>query len=108
VAFVSLRDNLDLSTPSGRLMFQGYIAVAGMVVVTLLLYGIFKPVNRGLALLAAFFSLVGCAIQAFGSLFQVAPLAVLEGSPYLSVFNVDQLQAVALMSVKLNVPVWGG
>ncbi len=32
----------------------------------------------------------------------MAPLAVLEGSPYLSVFKVDQLQAVALMFIKLN------
>jgi hypothetical protein len=60
-------------------------------------------VNRTVALLAAFFSLVGCAIQALGSLFQVAPLVALEGSPYLSVFKVDQLQAVALMFIELNV-----
>jgi hypothetical protein len=45
---------------------------------------------------------VGCTIQAFGSLFQIAPLVVLEGSPYLSVFKVDQLQAAALMFIKLN------
>ena len=31
------------------------------VAVTLLLYGIFKPVNSGLSLLAALFSLAGCA-----------------------------------------------
>jgi uncharacterized protein DUF4386 len=35
------------------------IAVSGMVAVTLLLYGIFKPVNRGLSLLAASINLVG-------------------------------------------------
>ncbi|HYL86972.1 MAG TPA: DUF4386 domain-containing protein [Candidatus Angelobacter sp.] len=34
-------------------------AVSGNIVVTLLLYGIFKPVNRGLSLLAASFNLVG-------------------------------------------------
>jgi hypothetical protein len=60
-------------------------------------------VNKTVSLLAAFFSLVGCAIQAFASLFQIAPLVVLEGSPYLSVFKVDQLQAVALTFIKLNV-----
>jgi len=48
----------------GRLNFVGgYIAISSMVVVTLLLYGIFKPVNRGLSLLAAFFSLVGLAFE---------------------------------------------
>ena len=35
------------------------IAVSGMAAVTLLLYGIFKPVNRGLSLLAASINLVG-------------------------------------------------
>jgi len=42
----------------------GLIAVAVMVVVTLLVYDIFKPVNRGLSLLAAFFSLVGLSCEA--------------------------------------------
>jgi len=81
----------------------GLIATALYIAVTVLFYGLFKPVNKTVSLLAAFFSLVGCAIQAFSSLFQVAPLAVLEGSPYLSVFKADQLQAVALMFIKLNV-----
>ncbi len=81
----------------------GLIATALYIAVTVLFYGLLKPVNKTVSLLAAFFSLVGCAIQAFGSLFQVAPLVVLEGSPYLSVFKVDQLQAVALMFIKLNV-----
>ena len=35
------------------------IALSGMVVLTVLLYYIFKPVNRGLSLLAASFNLVG-------------------------------------------------
>jgi len=81
----------------------GLMATALYIAVTVLFYGLFKPVNKTVSLLAAFFSLVGCSIQAFGSLFRVAPLVVLEGSPYLGVFKVDQLQAVALMSIKLNV-----
>jgi len=81
----------------------GLIATALYIAVTVLFYRLLKPVNKTVSLLAAFFSLVGCAIQAFSSLFRVAPLVVLEGSPYLSVFKVDQLQAVALMSIKLNV-----
>jgi hypothetical protein len=42
----------------------GPVAVGIMVVVTLLLYDIFKPVNRGLSLLAAFFGLVGLTFEA--------------------------------------------
>jgi hypothetical protein len=41
----------------------GLIAVSGMVVVTLLLYGIFKPVNKALSLLAAFSSVVGLGFE---------------------------------------------
>jgi intracellular septation protein A len=47
----------------GRLGFAaGLVAGACYIAVTLLFYFIFKPVNRSLSLLAAFFSLVGCAI----------------------------------------------
>jgi hypothetical protein len=84
-------------------MAVGLIATAIYIAVTVLFYGLFKHVNKTVALLAAFFSLVGCAIQAFGSLFRVVPLVILDGSPYLSVFKLDQLQAAALMSIKLNV-----
>jgi hypothetical protein len=42
----------------------GYVAIAGMVAVTLLLYGIFKPVNRRLSLLAASLALVGLIFEA--------------------------------------------
>jgi Domain of unknown function (DUF4386) len=49
----------------GRLNIAGsLIAVAGMVAVTLLLYDIFKPVNKGLSLLAAYFNLVGLTFGA--------------------------------------------
>ena len=48
-----------------RLEFAGdLVAVSCMVAVALLLYSIFKPVNRGLSLLAAFFSLVALTFEA--------------------------------------------
>jgi uncharacterized protein DUF4386 len=77
------------------------IQFACYVVVTGLFYDLFKPVNRSLSLLAAFFSLVGCTIGALSCLFYLAPLVVLGGAQYLSVFNVEQLQALALMCLKL-------
>ena len=81
----------------------GLISTVCYVAVTGLFYQLFKPVSRSLALLAAFFGLVGCAITAFGSLFQLAPLVVLGGSPYLNVFTAKQLQALALLFLNLNV-----
>jgi hypothetical protein len=50
-----------------RMEFAGnLIAASGMVVVTLLLYDIFKPVNKDLSLLAAFLNLVGLSFGVLG------------------------------------------
>jgi hypothetical protein len=58
---------------SGRLgVAANLIAAMCYIAVTLLFYDIFKPVNRGLSLLAAFISLVGCALGALGA-FHLAP-----------------------------------
>jgi hypothetical protein len=49
----------------GRLLYAaGLMPVASFVVVTLLLYPLFKPVNRSVALLAALFNLVGLTFEA--------------------------------------------
>jgi len=56
------------------------IATACYIAVTALFFDLFKPVNRSLSLLAAFFSLVGCAISAFASLFQLAPWSSWEAA----------------------------
>jgi hypothetical protein len=74
----------------------GLISTACYVAVTALFYQLFRPVSRSLSLIAMCLSLMGLAIETFGSLLQLAPLVVLGDSPYLSVFNVKQLQALAL------------
>jgi hypothetical protein len=79
----------------------GLVATACYVAVTALFYDLFKHVNRSLSLLAAFFSLVGCAILAFASLFRIGPLVVLEGGQYLSAFKVEQLRALAFLFLEL-------
>src|ERR1700737_4744491 len=100
----STANNILAHETSFRLGFAvSLISLAFYIAVTALFYNLFKPVNRTLALLAAFFSLVGIAAQAFGSLFQLAPLVLLDGSPYLSVFKVEQLHALAQMFLELNV-----
>jgi hypothetical protein len=82
------------------------LAIVSYVVVTALFYELFKPVNRSLALIAAFLSLVGCATQAFACAFELAPFVALGGERYLSVFKPDQLQALAYMSLKLYTPAY--
>jgi hypothetical protein len=69
---------------------------------TALLYELFKPVNKSLSLVAAFFSLTACVAQAMSSLFHLAPLFLLGGAPYLKAFTVEQLQALALLFLKLR------
>ena len=99
----AIANNILAHESSFRLGFAlGLISTACYVAVIGLFYQLFKPVRRSLALLAAFFGLTGCAITAFGSLFQVAPLVVLGGSSYSGGFNVQQLQALALMFLHLS------
>ena len=78
------------------------VATACYLVATLLVYDLLKPVSRNLSLLAAFFSLAGCAIGAFSELFHLAPLVVLGGGQYLTVFTMEQLRALAYMFLRLN------
>ena len=85
-----------------RLALVGDVISILYIAYTLLLYNLFRPVNRSLSLLAAFFSLVGCALGALNCLFLLAPLVVLEGAQSLSAFNVEQLQALALMFLKCH------
>jgi len=94
--------NILAHEPLFRLGFASdVIAVASYIAVTALFYSLFKPVNRSLSFVAAFFSLIGCAIWAVSCLFYLAPLVVLRHAQYLSVFKA-QLQALALMSLQLS------
>lgn len=89
------------SEPIYRLAVAGgFIGGATYIVVALLLYELFKPVNRSLSLLAMLFALMGVAVSVIGGLFQLAPLIVLGGAPYLNVLGPDQLQALALLFLK--------
>ena len=78
------------------------IGLLAYIVVTFLLYELLKPVNRGISLLAAFFSLVGCAIGGMSGLFHLAALYWLGGNSYLGVFTSAQLQTLAYMSIRLH------
>ena len=73
------------------------ISTAFYVAATLFVYEVLRPVNRSLSLLAAFFSLVGCAVGALSCLFDFVPFILLKGAPYLSGFTAEQLQGLSYM-----------
>jgi hypothetical protein len=86
-----------------QLAFAVYlIEMACQVAITALFYHLLKPAGRSVSLVAAFLGLTGCVIKTFSRLFFIAPLFILGGAHYLSVFSAEQLQALALLFLKVN------
>jgi len=95
--------DIQVHEPLFRLEFAvGLVWIALYIALAALLYGLFKPVSTRLALIAAFFSLVGCTIQAFSTAFQLVPL-VLEGRQFATAFNAAQLQAMSQLFLDVSV-----
>src|SRR5512136_309836 len=61
------------------------------------LYMLLMPVNKNLALLFLLLNLGGVAVWCFSDLFLIASQLLLGGADYLKVFQVDQLQALAML-----------
>ena len=70
--------------------------------VALLFYELLKPVNRSLALLAAFLRLVFVAIISANLVNHFAPFVLLTNSAYLEAFSPDQVQALILLFSRLR------
>jgi hypothetical protein len=97
---INITSHADLVRIAFACNLIGTVAYVG---VTVLFYELFKIVNRTLSLLAAAFSLVGCAGLAVSGLFYIMPLLVLNYAPYLNAFRPEQVHAMALLFVKLYV-----
>jgi len=86
-----------------QLGFAVYLVeMACQIAMTALFYDLLKPAGRSVSLLAAFLGLAGCVIKTFSRVFFIAPLFVLGGAHYLSVFSAEQLQALALLFLNVN------
>lgn len=86
-----------------RLGFAVYlIELACQIAMTLLFYDLLKPVSKSVSRLALTFGLTGCFIKIISRLFFIAPVYILGGSQYLSVFGPEQLQALALLSLRVD------
>ena len=75
---------------------------ADVVVLLAALYIILKPVNRGLALVGAFFRVVFALLWLLTALNMFGALRLLRGAGYLQVFEADRLQALARLYLAAN------
>src|SRR2546429_2310987 len=78
------------------------IEMACQIAMTALFYDLLKPTGRSVSLLAAFLGFAGCVIKTLSRLFFIAPLFIVGGAHYLSVFSAEQLQALALLFLRVN------
>jgi hypothetical protein len=101
----------SLPTPAKIMASRSLYALGGAsqlmvyacdVGVALLFYELLKPVNRSVALLAAFFRLIFVAVASANIINHFAPLVLLSGADYLSAFNPGQLQALALAFIRFR------
>ena len=88
--------NIVLHESTFRASFAlNLVATAFYVTLTALLYYLLVSVNKTISLVAAFLSLMGCAVQTIGSLFQLAPLVVTSSAGSMAAWNSHQLQALS-------------
>jgi hypothetical protein len=94
-------NNIVASSSLLRLSFAGYLVEAVCdIVLAWIFYVLLRPAHRNLALLSAFFGLVSTATFAGTELFYFAPTFILGGAPYLETFSPDQLNSLAMLSLK--------
>jgi len=73
-----------------------------LILVVLFLYKLLKPVNKNMAWLMVIFLLLGVPIALLSKLNQFAALLLLSDADYLTVFTTEQLQALALLFLRLH------
>ena len=84
-----------------RLGFAAYLLEAICDIgLTAMMYLLLRPVSKALALVAAFFGIVSTATFAGAQLFYFAASFILGGAEYLKTFSPDQINTLALLSLK--------
>jgi len=85
-----------------RLGFAAYLVEAICdIALSLVFYVLLRPVNRNIALLAAFFGLVSTAVFAVGQLFYFGATVPLGDAEYLKSFSTDQRNALSMISIRM-------
>ena len=92
---------------SSEILFRyGFVAdlinfIVGLPCV-IIIYKLFKPVNKTLVRLAMMFVVIQTAIIAVNLLFQMTPLLVLSGDKYLNTFQPNQLATLSLLLLNIQ------
>jgi hypothetical protein len=85
-----------------RLGFAAYLIEAICDIgLSLLFYVLLKPVNKPLALAAAFYGIVSTSLYAVAEIFYYAPVVLLSGASYMKAFTPEQVNAFTAISLKL-------
>ena len=86
-----------------RLAFAGeLLQLAFDVAIAMLLYVLLRPVNRNIALLAAFMRLACAIVLGVASIAHFAALRLIKGADYLAAFQTAQLHDLAVLSMRLH------
>jgi hypothetical protein len=83
-------------------MLSDAVLFLAEIVLVVVLYRLFEPVSRTLSLVAAYARLTMTVIQGVNLLNSFAVLLVLSGAGYLSVFDLAQLDALAMLFVEAH------
>jgi hypothetical protein len=104
-------DNLIASETMFRLgIVAETIIVLVEIVVSAILYVLFRPVSRSLALAAVFARFAQSVLQAVNLFTAVPALLLLEGAGYVTGFEPDQFNALVLLFLDTNafmIIIWG-
>lgn len=95
--------NILASSSVYRLAFTIFmIEMAAQMAMSMMFYDLLKPVNRSVARTALIMGLTGSGIKTMARLFYYVPLLLLGGATYLSAFQPEQLEALALAFIRIN------
>lgn len=94
---VATARNITAAEPAYRLgILSGFVTLLFFIFLVERLYKLFRDVDRGQAVLMVLLVTVGVAVALANMLNKFAPLVLLSGADYLSVFTKPQLDALSL------------
>ena len=95
--------NISASEPLFRLsLVSDLFRQVLLMVLPVVLYKLFKPVNKTIATLMVIFALVGVSISMLNEINHFAVLQLSSGAGYLTAFKADQLNALVMFFLELR------